>query len=174
MDPPPPPECSVVSPTLADTVWTALGGVMDPEIPAVSITEMGMVLDVRAEHKDVWVTILPTFTGCPAIDVIVHDVEQAVAGVEGVEGVHVKLVHDPPWSTERISPEGRTKLQQSGLAPPAAGPVLVTDIRLPEVAVCPFCGSRDTANENPFGPTPCRAIYYCRSCRNPFEQFKPV
>ncbi|HZJ52288.1 MAG TPA: 1,2-phenylacetyl-CoA epoxidase subunit PaaD [Actinomycetota bacterium] len=163
-----------MSATLADAVWTALGDVMDPEIPAVSITEMGMVLDVAAEDKDVWVTILPTFTGCPAIDVIVHDVEQAVAGVEGVETVRVKLVYDPPWSTERISSEGRTKLQQSGLAPPAAGPVLITDIRLPAVAVCPFCGGRDTANENLFGPTPCRAIYYCRSCRNPFEQFKQV
>jgi len=164
----------VVSASLAETVWTALGGVMDPEIPAVSITDMGMVLDVVAEDNDVSVTILPTFTGCPAIDVIVQDVEGAVAAVEGVELVRVKLVYDPPWSTERISPEGRTKLRQSGLAPPAEGPVLVTDIRLPEVAVCPFCGGRDTANENPFGPTPCRAIYYCRSCRNPFEQFKPV
>lgn len=164
----------MVSASLAETVWTALDGVMDPEIPAVSITEMGMVLDVAAEDKDVSVTILPTFTGCPAIDVIVQDVEGAVAAVEGVESVRVKLVYDPPWSTERISPEGRTKLRQSGLAPPAEGPVLVTDIRLPEVAVCPFCGGRDSANENPFGPTPCRAIYYCRSCRNPFEQFKPV
>ena len=164
----------MVSASLADTVWTALGGVMDPEIPAVSITEMGMVLDVLAEGEAVSVTILPTFTGCPAIDVIVHDVEQAVTGVEGVETVQVKLVYDPPWSTERISSEGRRKLQQSGLAPPAAGSVLITDIRLPAVAVCPFCGGRDTANENPFGPTPCRAIYYCSSCRNPFEQFKPV
>jgi ring-1,2-phenylacetyl-CoA epoxidase subunit PaaD len=163
-----------VSPSLAETVWAALGGVMDPEIPAVSITEMGMVLEVATENKHVSVTVLPTFTGCPAIDVIVHDVEQAVAGVEGVGSVGVKLVFDPPWSTERISPEGRMKLQQSGLAPPAAGPVLITDIRLPEHAVCPFCGSRDTAKENPFGPTPCRAIYYCGSCRNPFEQFKPV
>jgi ring-1,2-phenylacetyl-CoA epoxidase subunit PaaD len=164
----------MVSEPLAGTVWRALSGVMDPEIPAVSITEMGMVLDVVAENKDISVTILPTFTGCPAVDVIVQDVEKAVAGVEGVESVRVKLVYDPPWSTERISSEGRKKLQQFGLAPPAAGPVLVTDIRLPEVAVCPFCGARDTVNENPFGPTPCRAIYYCRSCRNPFEQFKPV
>jgi ring-1,2-phenylacetyl-CoA epoxidase subunit PaaD len=164
----------VVSASLTTSVWAALGGVMDPEIPAVSITEMGMVLDVAVEDKVVLVTILPTFTGCPAIDVIVHDVERAVAGVEGVESVRVKLVYDPPWSTERISHEGRIKLKQSGLAPPAAGPVLVADIRLPSVAVCPFCGARDTANENLFGPTPCRAIYYCRSCRNPFEQFKQV
>ncbi len=163
-----------MSASLTETVWTALGRVMDPEIPAVSITEMGMVLDVAAEGEDVSVTILPTFTGCPAIDVIVNDVEQAVAGVAGVGAVHVKLAYDPPWSTERISNEGRSKLQQSGFAPPEAGPVIITDIRLPAVAVCPFCGGRDTANENPFGPTPCRAIYYCRTCRNPFEQFKPV
>jgi ring-1,2-phenylacetyl-CoA epoxidase subunit PaaD len=147
---------------------------MDPEIPVVSITDMGMVLSAKADDGAAEVTILPTFTGCPAIDVIVADVEQAVAALEGIHTVQVRLAYDPPWSTERITDEGRAKLKQFGLAPPAHGAVLITDIRLPEAAVCPFCESRDTAPENPFGPTPCRAIYYCRSCRNPFEQFKPV
>ena len=164
----------LVTSSLGAAVWTALDRVMDPEIPAVSITEMGMVLDVVAGEGDAEVTLLPTFTGCPAIDVIVADVEQAVSALEGVDSVRVRLVYDPPWSTERITEEGRAKLKQSGLAPPAHGAVLITDIRLPKAAQCPYCGGFDTTADNAFGPTPCRAIYYCRSCRNPFEQFKLV
>jgi ring-1,2-phenylacetyl-CoA epoxidase subunit PaaD len=106
---------------------------------------------------------------------IKEDVESAVARVAGIEEVHVEFSYDPAWTTDRITDEGRRKLKEFGLAPPTGkGPVLVTDIGLPTVALCPFCGSRRTRNENPFGPTPCRAVYYCEDCRNPFEQFKPV
>ncbi len=158
-----------------EAVRAALDGVADPEIPAVSITEMGMVGNVSVAEEKVEVTILPTFTGCPAIDVIQSDVRAAVAAIPGVEDIDVKLSFDPPWTTDRITPEGRAKLREFGLAPPGpGGPVLITEIGLPKVAECPFCGSRDTMNENPFGPTPCRALYYCRACRNPFEQFKPI
>jgi ring-1,2-phenylacetyl-CoA epoxidase subunit PaaD len=107
--------------------------------------------------------------------VIEKDVAAAVRAVEGVTGVEVKITFEPPWTTERITASGRRKLKEFGLAPPTgSGPVLITDIGLPKVATCPFCGSTDTHNENPFGPTPCRALYYCDACRNPFEQFKPV
>jgi ring-1,2-phenylacetyl-CoA epoxidase subunit PaaD len=161
--------------TLDDAVWSALEGVMDPEIPAVSVVDMGMIKDVVVETGRVRVEVLPTFTGCPAVPIIRQDVAVAVAGVEGVEDVVVEFSYDPPWTTDRITDEGRRKLTEFGLAPPQGdGPVLISDIGLPEVAVCPFCGSRDTHNENPFGPTPCRAVYYCNACRNPFEQFKPV
>jgi ring-1,2-phenylacetyl-CoA epoxidase subunit PaaD len=121
------------------------------------------------------VVVLPTFTGCPAISVILEDVRNAAAALPLVEEAAVETSFTPPWTTDRITEQGRRKLEEFGLAPPTgAGPVLISEIGLPDVAVCPFCGSRNTHNENPFGPTPCRALYYCDDCRNPFEQFKDV
>ena len=161
--------------TLEEAVWDALAGVADPEIPAVSVVDMGMIRDVSVQGPEVAVTVLPTFTGCPAIAVIEEDVEAAIRKVEGVGSVRVEFSFDPPWTPQRITEEGRAKLGAFGIAPPTGkGPVLVTEIGLPTVAICPFCGSKNTHNENPFGPTPCRALYYCDECRNPFEQFKPV
>lgn len=158
-----------------DMIWDALAGVPDPEIPAVSVVDMGMIREVSVEQATATVVVLPTFTGCPAIGVIKKDVAAAVERVEGVERANVRISFTPPWTSDRITAEGRSKLQRFGLAPPTGeGPVLIGDIGLPAFAVCPFCGSRDTVNENPFGPTPCRALYYCNACRNPFEQFKPV
>jgi len=165
----------VTTRTLESAVWEALAGVPDPEIPAVSVVDMGMVGDVDVHGDEVAVQILPTFTGCPAIPVIRADVIAAIEDVPGVARVAVDFSFDPPWTTDRITPDGRRKLKEFGLAPPTGeGPVLITNIGLPAFAVCPFCGSKDTINENAFGPTPCRALYYCKSCRNPFEQFKPV
>lgn len=156
-------------------VWDALDAVMDPEIPAVSIVEMGMIRDVEVAGARAQVTILPTFTGCPAVPVIEQDVSAAVAGVEGIDEVTVQFSFEPAWTPDRITQAGREKLKTFGIAPPTGdGPVLITQIGLPSVATCPFCGSARTHNENPFGPTPCRALYYCDDCRNPFEQFKPV
>lgn len=161
--------------TLEEAVWDALRTVPDPEIPAVSVVDMGMIERVAAEGSSVTVTVLPTFTGCPAIAIIESDVRTAVEQVEGVSQAIVETTFSPPWTTERITQEGRTKLKEFGLAPPTGtGPVLIDSIGLPTFAVCPFCGSKNTHNENPFGPTPCRALYYCNDCRNPFEQFKPV
>jgi len=161
--------------SLEVAVWDALAHVPDPEIPAVSVVDMGMVHEVRMEGASVRVTMLPTFTGCPAIDIIKSDVAAAVAGVDGVQEVEVDTTFEPAWTSDRITPEGRDKLRGFGLAPPdSKGPVLITEIGLPKAAECPFCGSTDTVNDNPFGPTPCRALYYCKACRNPFEQFKPI
>ena len=161
--------------TLNERVRAALAEIMDPEIPAVSVLDMGMIGAVEVDDGDVRVVVLPTFTGCPAIDVITQDVRRAVEAVEGVESVRVETSFDPPWTTDRITDTGRKRLEAFGLAPPTGtGPVLVTEIGLPTIATCPFCGSKDTRNESAFGPTPCRAIYYCNACRNPFEQFKPV
>jgi ring-1,2-phenylacetyl-CoA epoxidase subunit PaaD len=156
-------------------VWEALRGVMDPEIPAVSVVDMGMIRDVRVDPDRIAVTVLPTFSGCPAVAEIQDDVRRAVEAVPGAREVEVRLSFDPPWTTDRITEEGRRRLKEFGLAPPTGtGPVLVTSIGLPAAARCPFCDSADTVAESPFGPTPCRAVYYCKSCRNPFEQFKPV
>jgi ring-1,2-phenylacetyl-CoA epoxidase subunit PaaD len=165
----------MVTTTVEERIWSALSEVLDPEIPAVSIVDMGMVRSITFAEGKAEVTVLPTFTGCPAIPVIVEDASAAVERVEGVQQVEVKTSFDPPWTQDRITEEGRRKLRDFGLAPPTGkGPVLITEIGLPAIAECPFCGSRNTRNENPFGPTPCRAIYYCDDCRNPFEQFKTV
>jgi ring-1,2-phenylacetyl-CoA epoxidase subunit PaaD len=161
--------------TLELAVWDALAGVPDPEIPAVSVVDMGMIREVEVSDRSVTVVVLPTFTGCPALPIIKSDVRAAVQAVDGVDQVKVEVSFVPPWTSDRISPEGRTKLEGFGLAPPTGeGPVLIADIGLPKFAICPFCGSKNTHNENPFGPTPCRSLYYCDECRNPFEQFKPV
>lgn len=161
--------------SLEVAVWDALAAVADPEIPAVSVVDMGMVREVSVDGDIVRVVVLPTFTGCPAIGEIISDVGAAVSKVSGVTDVEVTTSFDPPWTTDRITEDGRRKLKEFGLAPPTGkGPVLITEIGLPSYAECPFCGSTNTHNENPFGPTPCRSLYYCENCRNPFEQFKPV
>ncbi len=163
--------------TIATTqgVWDALAGVMDPEIPVVSVVDMGMIHDVAVDGSTARVTVLPTFTGCPAIDVIKQDVATAVGAVAGIDNVEVDTTFSPPWTSDRITAAGRARLKSHGLAPPSGdGPVLITQIGLPTVAMCPFCRSNETVMDNAFGPTPCRAVYYCSSCRNPFEQFKTV
>ena len=161
--------------TAEERVWSALATVPDPEIPAVSVVDMGMIREVEVIDRSARVVVLPTFTGCPALPIIRADVAKAVRGVGGIEDVQVEVSFTPPWTSDRITAEGRAKLEGFGLAPPTGeGPVLITEIGLPKAAICPFCGSKNTHNENPFGPTPCRALYYCNGCRNPFEQFKPV
>ena len=156
-------------------VWEALSTVMDPEIPVVSVVDMGMIERVEIEGGSAHITVLPTFTGCPAVPVIRSDVHDAVARLDEIDEVRVDFTYSPPWTTDRITDEGRRRLKEFGLAPPTgSGPVLITEIGLPSKAICPFCESENTIAENAFGPTPCRAVYYCSDCRNPFEQFKPV
>ena len=157
-----------ISETLETTLWEALQEVKDPEIPTVSVVELGMVHRVAAEGGRVTVEMLPTFVGCPALDILRRDVTARLAQVDGVEEVEVRFVLNPPWTSDRITPEGRRKLAEFGLAPPPAadGPAIAP--------ACPYCGARDTAIENLFGPTACRAIFYCKACRQPFEGLKPV
>lgn len=154
-------------------VWAALADVKDPEIPPVSVVDMGMVSRVAVDGDQVQVDMTPTFVGCPALDIIRRDVAARLAHEPGVGNVAVRFVFDPPWTSERITPQGRERLKTFGIAPPmpeAAGGL----INLAEVPPCPFCGSHDTHMENLFGPTACRAIYYCDGCRQPFESMKTV
>jgi ring-1,2-phenylacetyl-CoA epoxidase subunit PaaD len=158
---------------LATSVWEALGRVHDPEIPPVAITDLGIVQDVRTPPGAVEVDLLPTFAGCPALDIIREDVEAALSPVAGERAVRVRFVNAPPWTSDRITPAGREAMRSYGLTPP---PGLTGTMLLPVIPLtptCPFCGSRDTVRESAFGPTLCRATHYCRSCRNPFESFKP-
>jgi ring-1,2-phenylacetyl-CoA epoxidase subunit PaaD len=163
-----------VSTVTVSEVWAALGEIPDPELPVVSLVDLGVIRDVRVEERRVHVELTPTFLGCPAVDAMR---EQLIARISELGGEPaVEVVRDDVWSTDRITPEGREKLRAAGLAPPPPGanetPTLV---QLQTGAFrCPYCGSTDTALENIFGPTPCRSIRYCRSCRQPFEQFKTV
>jgi ring-1,2-phenylacetyl-CoA epoxidase subunit PaaD len=158
------------------TVWEALSAVHDPEIPPVSITDLGIVERVRAGDDVVEVDLLPTFAGCPALDVIREDVERSLERVAGDRTVLVRFVYSPPWTSDRITPEGREAMRGYGLTPPGEGQVFLPVASLTQgsqAATCPFCGSADTVLESAFGPTLCRSTHFCRSCRNPFEAFKP-
>lgn len=152
-------------------VWEALEAVKDPEIPVVSVVEMGIVRGVEVAQQSVTVTMTPTFAGCPALRVMEEEIAAAVAAL-GVEPV-VETVLSPPWSSEWISAEARHKLKEFGLAPPPRhdGNLPVTFY---EPVPCPRCDSKNTIVKNTFGSTLCRAIYFCNECREPFEQFKAL
>ena len=165
---------------LEQQVWDALAGVHDPEIPPCSITDLGIVERVSVRANAVEIDLLPTFAGCPALDVIRDDAEAAVRPLADGRDVRVRFVYAPPWTSDRITPEGRAALQSYGVTPPRndqPGDVVLIPLsalgRVPHAVACPFCGSLDTVIESAFGPTLCRAIHFCRSCRNPFESFKP-
>ena len=160
---------------LQQRLWSALEDVVDPEIPAVSVVEMGMVnrVDVGTGGR-VSVEILPTFSGCPALDVIGAHVRERVAREPGVSSVDVRFVFDPIWSTDRVTPAGREKLKGFGVAPAPFSRGRPLPMLQREPVACPFCGSTHTAMDNLFGPTPCRSLYRCLDCRNPFERFKAL
>ncbi|MFC7370076.1 1,2-phenylacetyl-CoA epoxidase subunit PaaD [Fictibacillus iocasae] len=151
-------------------VWSALSHVKDPEIASVSILDLGMVGSVLVDGSIVKITVLPTFSGCPALSMIERDIKAAAEKVEGVKEANVEFVFTPPWTTDRITPEGRERLKEFGIAPPPANHVMGE----PWAIDCPYCGSAYVTMENIFGPTACRSILYCRSCKNPFEAMKPV
>jgi ring-1,2-phenylacetyl-CoA epoxidase subunit PaaD len=155
-------------------IWEALAEVPDPEIPVVSVVDLGVVRDVRVENGRVHVEFTPTFLGCPALETMQRQMAERIEEL-GAEA-EVEVVLDDSWSTDRITPQGRDKLREAGFAPPppraAATSELVQLQRGP--FRCPYCSSTDTALENIFGPTPCRSLRYCRSCRQPFEQFKTI
>ena len=159
-------------PTVA-AVRVALAEVPDPEIPVVSIVDLGMVEDVTVGPTGIGVMLLPTFVGCPALDIIRTAVEARLASFE--VSVAVRFDYRVPWTSERITPVGREKLRSSGFAPPnPALPGAELLVHLGTPVPCPNCGSRRTVLENAFGPTRCRAIYHCTACRQPFETFKTV
>jgi ring-1,2-phenylacetyl-CoA epoxidase subunit PaaD len=155
-------------------VWQVLAEIPDPELPVISIVDLGVVRDVRLDGERVHVEFTPTFMGCPALDVMRSHMEHAIRGLGGEPEIEVIL--DDSWSTDRISAEGREKLRAAGFAPPtprAAEPPTLIQLERGSFR-CPWCGSTDTKLENLFGPTPCRSLRYCNGCRQPFEQFKTI
>ncbi|MCM3123193.1 MULTISPECIES: 1,2-phenylacetyl-CoA epoxidase subunit PaaD [unclassified Mesobacillus] len=155
---------------LRDKVYEALQTVKDPEIDSVSIIELGMVEELNVLPETVQIKLLPTFMGCPALDIIKNNVVNAVSAIDGVEKVKVEFIFHPPWTSDRVSEIGREKLKEFGIAPPPRHLAETGEWQ----ADCPYCGSTYTTMENLFGPTACRSILYCKSCKNPFEAMKPV
>jgi ring-1,2-phenylacetyl-CoA epoxidase subunit PaaD len=197
-------------PVTAEAVWAALAEVPDPEIPVISLVDLGVINRVQLdpEQDAIRVELLPTFVGCPAIEQMRAAATERLASLAA--RVEVEVTFAEPWTSDRITAEGRRKLSASGFAPPAQGairpaPLIETIAVRPglrrrsddaggrgpsepvteqgtdqvgdqagEPVACPWCGSGDTELDNPFGPTLCRAIHWCRACRQPFERFKRV
>jgi ring-1,2-phenylacetyl-CoA epoxidase subunit PaaD len=146
----------------AALVRERLRAVHDPEIPTVSIVDLGLVEDISVTPDRIDVELLPTFVGCPALDLIRSSVIEALAPLG--RPVFAEFTWRVPWTSDRISALGRERLAASGFAPPAEP----SDVR------CPYCASGRVAMDSAFGPTQCRSLFYCRDCRQPFEAFKPV
>ena len=163
----------------ADELWAVLRTVLDPEVPVLSVVELGIVRDVAVGDDGVTVTVTPTYSGCPAVQVIERDILQALAD-HGVPDARVRTVFSPPWTSDWIPAEARAKLKAYGIAPPGPAPAdaddgpLVQLLRRRESPACPFCDSARTELRSEFGSTACKSIAYCESCRQPFEVFKAI
>jgi ring-1,2-phenylacetyl-CoA epoxidase subunit PaaD len=167
-------------------VIEVLRTIPDPEMP-ISIVDLGIVGEIRIERADadsrvaVEIDILPTFVGCPALEMIARSITEKVGGLPGIARTDVRFVYDPPWTVDRISPQGRASLEAHGVTVPESGGTLpvpghhggAVELRASAIR-CPFCGSDRTTIESMFGPTRCRMIYYCNACRNAFEHMKRV
>ena len=156
-----------------EKVWEALAEIPDPEIPVISLVDLGVVKSVEVDGGHVRIDFTPTFMGCPALETMQRAMEAKVDEL-GAEA-EITVVLDDSWSTDRITSEGREKLRRAGFAPPAprtAGKLEL--VQLQRGFRCPYCGSTETRLDNLFGPTPCRSIRYCERCRQPFEQFKTI
>ena len=154
-------------------VWSALHGVMDPEIPVISVVDLGIVREVKVDGEEVEVVITPTYSGCPAGKQIEEDIRSALDEA-GFGHARLSITLSPPWTTDWMSEKGRENLRKYGIAPPAkkaAKRALFED--LPAVA-CPHCGADDTEQVSEFGSTACKSLWRCNACREPFDQFKCI
>ncbi|MCP1834696.1 ring-1,2-phenylacetyl-CoA epoxidase subunit PaaD [Bradyrhizobium sp. USDA 4532] len=150
--------------------WRAAAQVVDPEIPVLTIADLGVLRDVAVHDGHVEVAITPTYSGCPAMNMIALEIELALAR-EGIHGPKVRTVLSPAWTTDWMSEDGRRKLKEYGIAPPLPGSSRRALFGEQHV-MCPQCGSVDTELLSEFGSTSCKALWRCRSCREPFDYFK--
>lgn len=156
-----------------EEIYTLLEGVKDPEIPVISVIEMGILRSVVIDNDRIEVVITPTFTGCPALDHIRDEVKTILLKNAGYEEVNVAVNFDDPWTSNLITPSGLEKLASFGLAPPNK---LSTEMKISMLQHirCPQCNSENTSLQNMFGPTLCRSIHLCHNCGESFEAFKPI
>jgi ring-1,2-phenylacetyl-CoA epoxidase subunit PaaD len=158
--------------TTREQLWELAATVVDPEIPVLTIEDLGILRDVAMTDAGVTVTITPTYSGCPAMDAIRDDL-QSVFRREGIEDVDIRLVLSPAWTTDWMSDDGKRKLAEYGIAPPSGhSSVTRGPVRLALATRCPRCGSADTVETSRFGSTSCKALYECRACLEPFDYFK--
>ena len=155
---------------LRQRAWDVAGRVVDPEIPVLTIADLGVLRDVTVDEGRIEVTITPTYSGCPAMNMITLEIELALER-EGFRDSKVRTVLAPAWTTDWMSEAGRRKLREYGIAPPQAGSSRRALFGKDEVA-CPQCGSDDTEVLSEFGSTACKALWRCRTCREPFDYFK--
>ena len=161
-----------------DTIWATLAAIPDPEIPVISIVELGIVRDVAFGDDGLVVTVTPTYSGCPATEMIASDIERALAA-SGVGSFRVQTRLSPAWTTDWIAPAARERLRAYGIAPPGERPaqqaIDTSGLRRPAASAipCPRCGSSHTRELSRFGSTPCKAQYRCEDCLEPFDYFKP-
>lgn len=155
-----------------EQVYTWLEEVKDPEIPVLSLVDLGVITDVTLEENNVHIEMTPTFVGCPALDFMKQEIHE-VLNRYGVGQVSIRVTFRKPWNSDLISEKGKQALKKFGLAPPPPRE-LFTELDVLEHAACPRCNGTDTELRNTFGPTLCRSIHYCNTCREAFEQFKPL
>lgn len=154
----------------AEDVWAWLEDVPDPEVPVVSVVDLGIVRDVRWESETLVVTVTPTYSGCPATAVIAMEIEETIRR-KGVDAVRIETQISPAWTTDWITNAGKEKLKAYGIAPPVESARCIGDIKNPLIE-CPHCGSMATEEVSRFGSTPCKASWRCRDCLEPFDYFK--
>lgn len=155
-----------------EAILQILEEVKDPEIPVLSLVDLGVITDIQIVEESVTVEMTPTFVGCPAMDFMKNEVLEKLYA-SGIQQVRVNISFKSPWSSDKITEKGKQALKKFGLAPPMQAH-LFTDIEMLEHIPCPRCEGINTELRNPFGPTLCRSIHYCLDCREAFEQFKPI
>jgi len=156
-----------------DEIRNILGTVMDPEIPVLSVLDLGIIRDIKINSGEIEIIITPTYSGCPAMDVIAMNIKIELLA-SGLENVKIKSVLSPAWTTDWMSEEGKKKLKEYGIAPPNnKQQVCNQDLFLPdEVVQCPHCESHHTHCVSEFGSTPCKSLHVCDDCKEPFDYFK--
>lgn len=162
-----------------ERAWIVLDGVLDPEVPVVSVRDLGIVRDVIETDNGLTVVVTPTYSGCPATEVIEKSIVDALEA-DGLGPVRVEMRRAPAWTTDWMSEAGRTKLREYGIAPPgpvampASAPLRFMPRQRPTALACPRCESTNTERISAFGATACKALWRCRACGEPFEHFKPI